>query len=178
MGLDIYVRWGENTPDEGWVGFPEELRQNQMTGFVSAPYAGYLRESWGSLRWVGDAADKFGGPNPYTLNKQYSGGNGDEMPVNTPESLQAALDFRTELLAYLRTGWRETQEKEYNALNETLKAKYGELKTDEQYEAWTKAHDELSRFLEAYASRITDMIGFINFIECNKDKPNITVCYY
>jgi hypothetical protein len=176
MGLDIYVRWGEYSPDDGWVGFPEEASQNQMTGFVSAPYAGYLRESWGSLSWVARTAKELGGPNPYDLFADWSGSNGENMPVDTPERVQVALAFRAKLLEYLRGEWSEKQDALYKNLRDLYDV--GPGMSNEKQSEWAQAHSKLEGTLRAYLERITDMIGFINFIECNKDKQNLTVCYY
>ena len=156
MGLDVYVRFGTITVDEDGYKeydfnqqYPNEYR-DQMTGFMSAPWAGYLRESWGSLSWCSGASKRFGGPFPYGFFPGWSGCNGERLEL-TPDNLAAVLAFRD---ATVRTWLREHSYLE------------GDNWTKEDKEGYT-----------AYKDRLADTWSFINFVELHRDKPNLCIVF-
>lgn len=172
MGLDIYVRWGKQDPDEGWIDFPEDRREEQFTGFNSAPHAGYLRESWGSLSWCTNYAKQIGAPDPYGFFPNWDGGNGDELRCDEQGLLQV-LAWRDEKLR----PWTRDR-KQRDAFYEKAKQQYEAMKPFESTEAHDAAWKELTESYTAFCKRIADVIGFLNFVELHKDKPNLSICFY
>jgi len=156
MGLDIYVRWGgEWSNDEGKMvdNFREqswEEWEDQMTGMVSAPQAGYLRESWGSLGWVRELTQKFGGPFPYAFFPDWNGYNGEELDLTDFATLDRVLDFRDKVI---RPWCRE----------------HRYLPRDEDHT------DEEREEYRSYMSRLYDVWGFLNFVDLNRDQPLLRI---
>ena len=112
MGLDIYARWGEVIKvvngdyvyEElyGWdnTGEWSDYYKNQITGFEAAPESGYLRESWGSLRWVNEFCESAGCPQLYGFFDDWRGSNGEEMQVNSGK-LELLKQHRENLIKWL-----------------------------------------------------------------------------
>lgn len=157
MGLDIYCRWGKIEKDEdgyedfvGWQdtgGQWHNYYECSITGFESAPESGYLRESWGSLRAVGDVANKLNAPMPYDFFPDWKGSNGERLRINS-ETLKGVLSFRDDLLI----PW--------------LANRHGYDFDGEEYKEF-----------KAFCGRIRDVIGFINFLQVHSNKENLTVIF-
>jgi len=158
MGLDIYVRWGEEEigadGEPIWFGdlYPDAYR-DQLTGFTSAPWAGYLCESWSSLEWVKDIASKFNGPNPYLFFPDWSSWNGEAMDLTDSEQLAIVLRFR----------------------DDTIRPWCREHKYLPRDSKWT---DDDRKEYTAYMSRLYDVWSFINFVEIKKDIPRLKIVFW
>ncbi len=154
MGLDIYCRWGKVEKDEfiGWHESDGQWRnyyKNSITGFESVPESGYLRESWGSLSWVGNKARELDAPMPYDFFPGWEGSNGEELKMNNG-TLEKVIAFRDETLI----PWL---------------ASTGEIRHTLDGEAY--------REFVAFCGRVRDVIGFINFLQVHSDKENLTVIF-
>jgi hypothetical protein len=188
MGLDIYVRWGERDTDGAdWTTFPKERREEQLTGFTSAPYAGYLRESWGSLAWTSKYAKEIQAPEPYGFYPEWEGDNGGELRCDE-NGLLRVLHYRdTVLRPWLRN--RKARDAFYDDLRVTHEQIKEQMRPqfvaaqsrdekmvlmDQLQAQW----DGLRKPYEAFRGCITDVIGFLNFVELHKDEPNLTICFY
>lgn len=159
MGLDIYVRWGEAVDvGEGYKDFIEwdeggkyRLYYNaQITGFVSAPRSGYLRESWGSLSWVYEMAQKYSAPYPYNFWPDWNGYNGEQLDLTENGRLDGVLEFRDKVL----TPWLDSCSEVYDSLS-------------------AEDRDEFDLFVK----RVRDVIEFIDFVQHHRDKPNLTIVF-
>ncbi len=166
MGLDIYVRWGTYNEETGdYEGFPEELHEDQLTGFKTAPEAGYLRESWGSLRWVSDFSRSIKAPDPYGFFPDWGGYNGEKLDVSSPEKLQPVLDYRDKVLRpWLRDIVNHYKQwVEEHGPNDFL----GDEGEDKDW--WDALH--------AFERRVRDVVSFINFVELHKHEPSLVIAF-
>lgn len=161
MGLDIYVRWGnvaDNYDDDykyftEWSGKNPEYKyyyNAQMTGYRPAPESGYLRESWGSLRWVRDMAEKYDAPYPYYFWPDWNGFNGEQLDLTSGNRLSDVLAFRDEVLIPWLGG---------------------------SYDKWESLDTEDRGDFDEFVVRVRNVIGFINFVQCHRDKPNLTIIF-
>jgi hypothetical protein len=154
MGLDIYVRFGEVDEDGEHNWYPKDskyhdLYEDQMTGFTSCPHAGYLRESWGSLDWVYNAAKEFNAPNPYKFFDEWEGSNGEVYDCSG-DGLTKLLSFRDDVI---RPWLRENR--------------YPERE-------WT---DDKKNNFDHFRNRLHDVWSFINFVELHKDQENLIIIF-
>jgi len=159
MGLDIYVRWGAIDDDGEDVEFPEDMEQDQYTGMENAPEMGYLRHNWTSVRFCRETSVKYEAPNPIVnMYPQWAGDNGDTLYVSA--DVFAGLEaLRNQARAWLRS-------KPYYKRNAFI-------------EAATTAGEknEIMEEFDYFSQCLRNLVGFINFIELHKDKPNLRIVF-
>lgn len=188
MGVDIYVRWGrqeDTETEESWPDFPAERAEEQHgCGFTSGPQFGYLRESWGSMRWVREMAEQLKAPNPYDFFPNWEGSNGEHV-VCDAAGLAAVLAFRDEKLRpWLRDrAARDTFYAEARAKKDAQplpsipnKPTHEEMMT--AIAAEEARWEELTGDYVAFRARMADVIGFLNFVELHQAEPGLTICFY
>lgn len=84
MGLDIYVCWNDMTKEE---------KEAQITGFVDAPEAGYLRASWPSYSFLRVVAESMGIIMPLAGYHEY-GNNENSQLVVTDATMDQLREWR------------------------------------------------------------------------------------
>jgi hypothetical protein len=160
MGLDIYLRYGKLEKDEegyeyfvGWERggeYEAEYVAQVSSGFTSAPESGYIRESWPSLRWVRETAQKFSTPFPYDFFPEWEGWNGETLRVDA-ERMPLITAFKSGMSEWLNSPERK---KERSALSGS----------------------EAEHF-DVLSKRIMDAIAFLSLVEQKKDEPNLTIMF-
>lgn len=159
MGLDIYVRWGAVGEDGDDIDFPEDIRQNQCTGFENAPECGYLRHNWTSVRFCREFSVKYEVVDPIRgMYPEWNGSNGESIDV-TADTLVHLFSLRSRALAWLR-------DKPYDKRNSLMDA----AATDADKE-------EVMEEFKYFSQCLRNLVGFINFIELHKDKPNLRIAF-
>jgi hypothetical protein len=161
MGLDIYVRWDKMSKNEKTL---------QYTGMKSSPSNGYIRENWRSLEWVNKKAKELNAPNPYSFFPEWKGYNGEETAVDSSEKIQKLIEFRDKTLrCYLSDKWENNKSQQVEINREKRSA----LPEKEQNEFWENFWSELN----AFEQRILDVIGLINFVQCNIGKAGLKIVF-
>ena len=159
MGLDIYVRWGAIGDDGDDVDFPEDIRQDQCTGFENAPECGYLRHNWTSVRFCHEFSIKYEVVDPIRgMYPEWNGSNGESIDV-TADALQHLFRLRSRVQEWLRN-------KPYEKRNAFIEAA-----------ATSATKDEVMEEFNYFSQCLRNLVSFINFIELHKDKPNLRIVF-
>lgn len=159
MGLDIYVRWGAIGEDGDDVDFPEDIRQDQCTGFENAPECGYLRHNWTSVRRMREFASEYSAPNPITdMSPVWNGHNGETLQVDA-DVLAHLITLRRKVLDYL-------SHKPYEMRNVKMD------KVDTVAE-----RQEIADDFDYFRKCLRNLVGFINFVELHKDEDNLRIYF-
>lgn len=172
MGLDIYVKFGEwkQDEDEPEYNYLEKPYGDATYGIVKdSPEVGYLRHNWTSVGFCRDMAAKLNAPYPLDFCGAYEGGNDGEYLADTPEQLARLLAWRGEIIAYLSTKWREQYQKDFAEFRKQMEGFKGSLEDGDR--KWSQLTDDYKYFEQC----LRNTIGLINFVECNKDKPNLRI---
>lgn len=167
MGLDIYVRWGSVDDDGYHDKFDTEFKTHhelQLTGFRSAPESGYLRESWGSLEWVSDWGNRFGSPQIYSFYKDWNGSNGESLTV-CGSTITRLVEFRESLREWAAIAKKNRDE----LIDIAAKHASGECRAEVKRNAY--------EIYSVYIQRVRDVIGFLQFVELNKDRENLAIIF-
>ena len=179
MGLDIYVRWGEKKyisydtdgakpltgleveqlktadPDaeiEVEYDYPKWRWELQMTGFSSAPEAGYIRHNWTGVGFLRVFSQQHNAPNPIAFYEDWNGSNGETLWINTPESMQKLIAYRDDVLSK----WLVDSKGSWN---------------------WRNMTEEERKDVQYFNQSVRHVIGLINFCQCHKDEPNLHIYF-
>lgn len=154
MGLDLHVKWGwrEGSAWPEWYeqwGRWHDYHAATFTGLPDTPESGYLRESWTSYDWVVAMAERYNAPDPYEFFPEWKEESERDMDLSNGR-LDEVLAFRDNILI----PWLARS-------NGTRYSLEGEERKD----------------FERFQRRVGNVVGFINFIQCHRDKPNLTVVF-
>lgn len=134
-----------------WDDMTDEEQNAQYTGYRDSCETGYLRFNWTGVKVCRCIADKTGAPNPIRhLFSEWNGSNGEELFVDD-DVMRRLSDNRTQLAEWLRSSIPQ------------------EIRLDD-------FPDENPVGLRQwFVGKVHGAMTMINFVELNKDKPNLRI---